>query len=287
MYKTILVHVDGSARQQSRLLAAALLADAHGGHVVGSAATGMSMASYAVLNGSMAMPVSNREFQDLRIEAAALLDGFVDQAARLGMQAPETRLVEDSTRDSLLLQSRYADLVVLSQDDGASAAKPGLEEGALRGALRGLPQYLALHGVRPVLVVPASYRGQPLAANVLVGWDGGVPAQRAIDAALPLLRAAGSVRLAVINPDDQPGLHGDQPGADMALHLARHGVRVDVDVERTRAPEAEALMDMARDCHAGLLVTGAFGHSRYREWILGGVTREMLDHAPAPLLIAH
>jgi nucleotide-binding universal stress UspA family protein len=141
--------------------------------------------------------------------------------------------------------------------------------------------------VRPVLVVPASYRGQPLAANVLVGWDGGVPAQRAIDAALPLLRAAGSVRLAVINPDDQPGLHGDQPGADMALHLARHGVRVDVEVERTRAPEAEALMDMARDCHAGLLVTGAFGHSRYREWMLGGVTREMLDHAPAPLLIAH
>lgn len=285
MYKTILVHVDGSARQQSRLLAAALLADAHGGHVVGSAATGMSMAGYAVLNGSMAMPVSNREFQDLRIEAAALLDGFVDQATRLGMQAPETRLVEDSTRDGLLLQSRYADLVVLSQDDGVAGSKsgPGLDEGALRG----LPQYLALHGVRPVLVVPASYRGQPLAANVLVGWDGGVPAQRAIDAALPLLRAAGSVRLAVINPDDQPGLHGDQPGADMALHLARHGVRVDVEVERTRAPEAEALMDMARDCHAGLLVTGAFGHSRYREWILGGVTREMLDHAPAPLLIAH
>ena len=285
MYKTILVHVDGSARQQSRLLAAALLADEHGGHVVGSAATGMSMASYAVLNGSMAMPVSNREFQDLRIEASALLDGFVDQATRLGMQVPGTRLVEDSTRDGLLLQSRYADLVVLSQDDGAAGSKsgPGLDEGALRG----LPQYLALHGVRPVLVVPASYRGQPLAANVLVGWDGGVPAQRAIEAALPLLRAAGSVRLAVINPDDQPGLHGDQPGADMALHLARHGVRVDVAVERTRAPEAEALMDMARDCHAGLLVTGAFGHSRYREWMLGGVTREMLDHAPAPLLIAH
>ena len=283
MYKTILVHVDGSARQPSRLLAAAQLADEHGGHVVGSAATGMSMASYAVLNGSMAMPVSNREFQDLRNAAATLLDGFVDQATRLGIPALDTRLVEDSTRDALLLQSRYADLVVLSQDNGASGSKPGLEEGALRG----LPQYLALHGVRPVLVVPANHYGQPLAANVLVGWDGGVPAQRAIDAALPLLRVAGSVKLAVINPDDQPGLHGDQPGGDMALHLARHGVRVDVEVERTRAPEAEALMDMARDCHAGLLVTGAFGHSRYREWILGGVTREMLDHAPAPLLIAH
>lgn len=279
MYKTILVHVDGGARQESRLLAAAQLAGEHGGHLVGSAATGMSMASYAVLNGSMAMPVSNREFQDLRDEATARLDGFVDQAVRLGMQVPETRLVEDGTRDGLLLQSRYADLVVLSQDNGAGSTEAG--------ALRGLPQYIALHGVRPVLVVPGNYHGQPLAANVLVGWDGGVPAQRAIDAALPLLRAAGSVRLAVVNPDDQPGLHGEQPGADMALYLARHGVRVDVEVEHTRAPEAEALMDMARDCRAGLLVAGAFGHSRYREWMLGGVTRDMLDHAPAPLLIAH
>ncbi|WP_312513381.1 universal stress protein [Massilia sp.] len=282
MYKTILVHVDGGARQESRLLAAAQLASEHGGHLVGSAATGMSMASYAVLNGSMAMPVSNREFQDLRDEATARLDSFVDQATRLGIQAPETRLVEDGTREGLLMGSRYADLVVLSQDNGV-----GAQRGSDAGALRGLPQYIALHGVRPVLVVPGTYHGQPLAANVLVGWDGGVPAQRAIDAALPLLRAAGSVRLAVVNPDDQPGLHGDQPGADMALYLARHGVRVDVEVEHTRAPEAEALMDMARDCHAGLLVAGAFGHSRYREWVLGGVTRDMLDHAPAPLLIAH
>ena len=60
-----------------------------------------------------------------------------------------------------------------------------------------------------------------------------------------------------------------------------------VEVERTRAPESDALMDLARDCHAGMMVTGAFGHSRYREWMLGGVTRDMLDHAPAPLLIAH
>ena len=279
MLKTILVHVDGGPCQESRLRAAALLAAEHGAHLVGSAATGLSMASFAVLNGSMAMPVSNREFQDLRDAVTTLLDDFVAQAGRLGIHGAEARMVEDADRDGLLLQARYADLVVVSQDNGHGRNRATTE--------RGLPQYLALHGARPVLVVPDTYHGKPIPGDALVGWDGSMPAQRAINAALPLLAHAGTVHLALVNPDLQSGLHGDEPGADMAHYLARHGLKVDVTVEHTRATEGEALMDMARDCHAGLMVTGAFGHSRYREWILGGVTRDVLDHAPAPLLIAH
>lgn len=281
MLKTILVHVDGGPCQESRLRAATLLAGAHGAHLVGSAATGLSLASYAVLNGSMTMPVSNRDFQELREAVTVQLDDFVAQADRLGVPGAEARMVEDADRDGLLLQSRYADLVVVSQDFSQ-------DNGRIRGrAERGLPQYLALHGARPVLVVPDAYHGKPIPGDALVGWDGSMPAQRAIQAALPLLAQAGTVHLALVNPDLQSGLHGDEPGADMAHYLARHGLKVDVAVERTRATEGEALMDMARDCHAGLMVTGAFGHSRYREWILGGVTRDVLDHAPAPLLIAH
>lgn len=277
MFKTILVHVDGGPCQQSRLRAAAVLAAAHGAHLVGSAATGVSFSSYAVLNGSMAMPVSNRDFQELRAAVTVLLDDFVAQAEGLGIHGAEARMVEDADRDGLLLQSRYADLVVLSQDNHHDRARTE----------RGLPQYLALHGARPVLVVPDVYHGQPIPGDVLVGWDGSMPAQRAINAALPLLTQAGVVHLALVNPDLQSGLHGDEPGADMAHYLARHGLKVDVAVAHTRATEGEALIDMARDCHAGLMVTGAFGHSRYREWILGGVTRDVLDHAPMPLLIAH
>ncbi|TXG00805.1 universal stress protein [Massilia arenae] len=281
MFKTILVHVDGGPCQESRLRAAALLADTHGAHLVGSAATGLSMASYAVLNGSMAMPVSNREFQELRDAVTVVLDDFVAQAERLGVHGAETRMVEDADRDGLLLQARYADLVVVSQDLSR-------DHGRGRATTeRGLPQYLALHGARPVLVVPDTYHGKPIPGDALVGWDGSMPAQRAINAALPLLAQAGTVHLALVNPDLQSGLHGDEPGADMAHYLARHGLKVDVAVAHTRATEGEALMDMARDCHAGLMVTGAFGHSRYREWILGGVTRDVLDHAPTPLLIAH
>jgi nucleotide-binding universal stress UspA family protein len=281
MLKTILVHVDGGPCQESRLRAAALLARAHSAHLVGSAATGLSMASYAVLNGAMAMPVSNREFQELREAVTVVLDDFVAQAERLGIHGAEPRMVEDADRDGLLLQARYADLVVVSQDLSR-------DQGRGRATTeRGLPQYLALHGARPVLVVPDTYHGEPIPGDALVGWDGSMPAQRAINAALPLLAQAGTVHLALVNPDLQAGLHGIEPGADMAHYLARHGLKVDVAIAHTRATEGEALMDMARDCHAGLMVTGAFGHSRYREWILGGVTRDVLDHAPAPLLIAH
>ncbi len=153
--------------------------------------------------------------------------------------------------------------------------------------MRGLPQYLAMHGVRPVLVVPPSYGGAPIADGVVVGWDGSAQAIRAIGAAMPLLARAGTVRLALVNPDLESGLHGEEPGADMALYLARHGVRVEVLVERTRIPVGEALLGVAGACGAGLLVTGAFGHSRYREIVLGGVTRLLLDRAPLPVLLAH
>jgi nucleotide-binding universal stress UspA family protein len=279
MYKVIVVHVDGSARQESRLRAAALLAVKYGAHLVGSAATGISWMDYSLLTGSMAAPVIGDDFQELREAAAAHLDAFRQAAARLGVAPIDARLVEDDPRYALLLQSRYADLVVLSQDSGDQSGLP------LR--VRGLPEHVALRGARPVLVVPGDYQGEPIPGTAVVGWDGGTQALRAIAAALPLLEHAAAVKLAVINPDVLSDLHGEQPGADMALYLARHGLQVEVVVERTRATAGDTLCALARSCGAGLMVAGAFGHSRYREWMLGGTTRELLERARVPLLIAH
>ena len=277
MFKTILVHIDGTAKQTSRLRAAAMLADAHGAHLVGAGATGISLPNYAVLNGGMAAPLSDRGFEALRDDVRTRLNGFLEQAQRLDIVGAEARLFEGSTHDGLLLQSRYADLIVVSQPDPHDRF----------GVEHGLPQTLALGGTRPVLVVPTAYDGAPIAGNVLVGWDGSMPAQRAISAALPLLAQARSVTLALINPEHQSELHGEEPGADMALYLARHGVKVNVVVEHTRTRESDALTALARHRHADLMVAGAFGHSRYREWFLGGVTRDLLGSAPVPLLIAH
>jgi nucleotide-binding universal stress UspA family protein len=278
MYKTILVHVDGGVLQESRLRAAALLAVRHGAHLVGSGATGLSIMDYSLLTGGMTAPVIGDDFQGLRDAAAAHLEAFRQTAVHLGVTAPESRLIEDDPRYALLLQSRYADLVVLSQDGGEP-------DPLVR--TRGLPAHVALRGARPVLVVPGAYQGEPIPGTAVAAWDGGNQALRAITAALPLLTLAASVKLAVINPDALTELHGEQPGADLALWLARHGAQVEVVVEHTRATSGDALCGIARSCGAGLMVAGAFGHSRYREWILGGTTRELLERAPAPLLIAH
>jgi nucleotide-binding universal stress UspA family protein len=281
MYKTIVVHDDGSPRQESRLLAAALLANTHGAHLVGSAATGVSPVELAVMSGSMAAPAPRTDFDALRDAAAASLGTFTEQAGRLGVGSVEARLAEDHTDFSLLLESRYADLVVLSQapDGSGSADQPAY--------LRRLPEHLALRGARPVLVVPDTYKGEPIPGIAVAGWDGSIQALRALSASLPLLRAASALRLVLVNPDTLSELHGEQPGADMALYLARHGVKVDVVVEHTSATVGQALIGLARACGAGLIVCGAYGHSRYREWVLGGVTRELLAHSPVPLLMAH
>lgn len=274
MYKTIIVHVDDSPALDARLRAAAALANAHEAHLVGAAATGMSWPAYAMLTGSMAVAPGD-EFDALRAQGRQSLERFAERARQLGVQSVELRLVEDENRDALLLQSRYADLVVLGQDDPAP------------GSVRGLPQYLALHGPRPVLVVPPAYADAPFSGSIVVGWDGSVPALRAIDGALPLLARAAMVRLVLVNPERESGLHGDEPGADMALYLARHGVKVEVVVERTDAPAGQALLGIAHTADAGLLVSGAYGHSRYREIVLGGATRVLLERARLPVLFAH
>lgn len=279
MIKTILMHVDGSPSEDSRLRAAALLAGTFDAHLVGSADTGIGWPDYVLIAGAVAATTAGMDFDNLRAAARARLDAFDAAARRLGVASVETRMIEDEARYALLLQSRYADLVVLSRDVRTDPAQPA--------RARTLPEYVALHGARPVLVVPPEGVVQPLPGTAVVGWDGSMQAIAAIVAALPLLMCADSVRLALVNPDTQGDLHGEQPGADMALYLARHGVRVDVVVERTRSTVGAALLGLARDCGAGLMVTGAYGHSRYREWMVGGATRELLERSRVPLLLAH
>ena len=274
MFKTILLHVDDSPLMEARLQAAASLANAHGAHLVGAAATGMSWPAYAMLSGPMGVAPGD-EFESLRTLARTCLARFAKRARQLGVQSIEERMLEDENRDALLLQSRYADLVVTGQDAGDPAT------------VRGLPQYLALHGVRPVLAVPPSYAGAPIGETIVVGWDASVAALRAIDAALPLLVRARAVRLVLVNPELEPGLHGEEPGADMALYLARHGVRVEVLIERPQVPAGQALLEVVAAGGADLLVTGAYGHSRYREIVMGGVTRILLERAQVPVLFAH
>jgi len=279
MYKTIVMHVDGSVQQDATLRAASLLAEEFDAHLVGSAATGMSWASYALLVGPVYPALIDEAFQALRETSRGRLHAFEERARSLGVTSIETRLVEDEASFALLLQARFSDLIVLGQDHPAGPALPANTPG--------LPEHVILGGARPVLVVPGTWGGQTLTGTVVVGWDGSMPAVRAIAGALPLLQRARVVRLVVVNPSQLHQLGEADPGADMAAYLARHGVPVDVVVEHAPDGAGETLLARAEGDQASLLVAGAFGHSRYREWVLGGVTRDLLQRARVPVLFSH
>lgn len=176
------------------------------------------------------------------------------------------------------LHARHADLSVVPN---APRDRP---EAA---AAHDLFHDLLLHSGRPVLVVPdgATVAG---GARAVIAWKPSREAARAVHDALPLLRHAESVDVLVVDPEPGETGYGEDPGADIAAHLARHGLRVEVVARpRMNFSTAYAVLDHARCVGAGLLVAGGYGRSRVRELLLGGATRELLQGAHLPVLFSH
>ncbi len=176
------------------------------------------------------------------------------------------------------MHARYADLVVLGQ--------AALDEFTPR--LRAdFAEFVILNCARPVLVLPASgVRGQ-IGQRVTVAWNGSSNALQAITSALPMLQRAQQVTLVLLDPDAGGERHGQLPGADMALYLARHGIKVDVHMAHAAGDAGDALLSFAADNSADLIVMGAYGHSRFSEFLLGGASRSALRTSPIALWMAH
>ncbi len=179
--------------------------------------------------------------------------------------------------DLVGLHARYADLLLVGQ--------PPLDD-APEG-YEALVETLLVSAGRPVLLVPAVGAPKGFGKRILVAWDGGREAARAVADALPLLRAADQVEIVTV---DAKRLRAPEPepGADIARHLARHGVKASV-TQLTRGPldVADILLNRASDHGFDLIVMGAYAHSRLRDLVLGGVTRQLLRHMTVPLFTAH
>lgn len=273
-YKTILVHVDGSAHAAARIGHAARLAVAHGAHLIGSAFSGVSRYADAIVAELAAATMAERASIRARNEMA--LAQFDAIAAAEGVLSYERRLVDDDPAGGLTLQARYADLVVLSQTD--------LDEPASAHLIGATPEQVVLDGGRAVLVIPYAGQFSHIGRRALVAWDGSIEATRAVFHALPLLRAAATVALVEFNPDP-PG--DRQGGADLAQYLARHGVACEVHSEPLPIGAGEPLLSLAADLQSDLIVMGAYGHSRLREIVLGGVSETMFASMTVPVLMAH
>jgi len=278
-YRTILVHLDASRRCTERARLAMQLACDFGAHLTGLyAATFRDLPAYARAEGA---PGITEEWQRLHRERALdVIARFREHAEKAGVDRAEARIAEQDPVATVAMHGRYADLVVVGQAD------PG-ENHALLGVPAALAERVVQSVPRPVLVVPYAGSFPTLGERVLVGWDTSREAARAIADALPLLKRAANVTVLVVNPDST-GDHGALPGADIALYLSRHGVRVEAMENHTRDVEPGTwLVSRAFDLGADLIVMGGFGHFRLRELVFGGVTRSILGQSALPVLIEH
>lgn len=278
MYKTILVHVDESARAAERIDLAARLAMQYDAHLVGTAMTGISPYVYPVGGFDPGMPTIVFPLEELRESADRALDLFEARAKAAGLTSFERRRLDEEAGIGMTLQARYCDVVVIGQGGPAGVA-PRLRSD--------FPEYVLLNSVRPVLVVPNTGSTGDIGKRVTIPWNGSANAVRAITSAIPMLQRAERVELLVFNPESEGDLHGELPGADMALYLARHGVKVEVASTETSVNPGDAMLARATGAGSDVIVMGAFGHSRFREVLLGGVTKTALRSSTLPLWMAH
>lgn len=173
--------------------------------------------------------------------------------------------------------ARFCDLVLLSKPYGKAGGPAA--EAILESAL--------FEGRAPVLVVPDGFAEADFGRRIVLAWNQSDEALMAARAALPLLKAAAEVDITIIDPPTH-GPERSDPGGMLSQYLARHGVHAEVSVLAKTLPRtSEVLLRHARDENADLIVMGAYGHSRFREAILGGATRNMLEMADIPVFMAH
>ena len=231
----------------------------------------------AAAEGYMPTEVIEAQQRDSEHAAKTALDRFCAAAARAGVSADAVKLPANyaGAGEHFGLIARRFDLAIVSQaEPGKDAVEAQIAEGAL------------FESGRPVVVVPYIQKTPLKLDRVMVCWDGSRAATRAIADAMPLLARAGRVEVVIVAND--PGKQDEIPGADMGRHLARHGLKVGVTRFAAAGIDvADALLSHAADSSADLIVMGGFGHSRLREFVLGGVTRSILQAMTAPVLMSH
>ena len=277
--KNILVHMDATDRCEERLHLAGDFARRNDAHLSGLFV--IAEPFYPIYADGAYFPQDmldnwDQEEKENAQKAEKVFQKYVDAEGIHG----EWRSEQGPLGQVVSRHARYADLTIVgkgSMDDPKHYPDPFLAEDVV------------MESGRPVLVVPNAGHFEDFGKRVLVCWTASREAVRAINDAMPLLQAADKVTILTINPDKpSSGDHGDVPSADIALHLARHGVTAEAASVKTDQPDVgEIILSRAFDIDADMIVAGAYGHSRTREWILGGVTKTLLHETTVPAFLSH
>lgn len=280
-YKTILTVLTAAADAALAIGSAARLARAQDAHldilVLGVDRTQLGY-SYIGAGAVLMEVATERAESEARTTEAAARAALAAEGGdlRWALEAAVTQI--GALTGVVAQRARFADLVVLPRPYGAG--KGADSEAVVEAAL--------FDAKVPVLVLPAA--GLPegaLPRRVILAWNQSAEAMAATRAALPLLKGADLVDITVVDPPPH-GPERSDPGGLLCQMLVRHGVHAEVSVLARSLPRvSEVLARHATDQNADLLVMGAYGHSRFREAILGGATRNMLEQAELPVLMAH
>lgn len=271
--KSILLHIHQDSGQESRLASAIAITRANEGHLICLQATPLD-AYFLVGDPFGGAYVSSGVFQTFR-ENEKLERARIEERLQHEGISWEWRHAEGSAAQTIAEHAKLADLVVLSQ--------PDRQETVL---LRGTPLAadVAVHIQSPTLVVPQTDKRFDCGGGLaMIAWNGTSEAAHAVRLGLPLLRGAAAVHIVSIDEDDRT-----TSSSDLRRYLAQH----DIETETHKPPRedgsiADSLIAASSALDVDYIVLGAYGHSRIRETVLGGVTHDLIFSSPVPLLLAH
>jgi nucleotide-binding universal stress UspA family protein len=275
--KDILIYLDGSEAAKARVAFAVALAKERDAHLLGVA---FAPTALLPLHGAdVGFADMSEILENVKAQSASALAACAARARDAGVEC-ESRLMQGISEEfphGFAQAARHVGLTILGQPrDG----DPLIGQYALA------ERCLFASG-RPVIIVPAGLETPAFKGTVVAAWDGSAEAARAINDALTFLKAAARVVL-LVGVDSEQGDEGVIPTHDMIAHLKRHGVTAEVmQVGIGEGDIGRALLAAAEELGAALMVMGAFHHSRWREFILGGVTLTVLEEATIPLFMAH
>jgi nucleotide-binding universal stress UspA family protein len=279
-YKTVLVHCNDKGRLARILAPATQVAAKFEAHLIGLSVTPPVVTIPTGMPGAPDTMVIDEHCKAYRKDNPEMKAAF-ETAARARNVASEWCEIDAGTTsvaEVVLQHARAADLVVTTQSDTKWPGSQRLD----------IANRLVLGSGRPVLIIPNERPQRDVGESVLVAWNARREAARAVFDALPLLQRAKEVRVIRVNPQSESEFAQNIPAADICTALARHGVKCEAtQAVQPRTNVGQTLLTQAEDCAADLLVMGCYGHSRLREFVLGGASQHVLRHMTIPILMSH
>ena len=276
MFQSILVHVDDGPSTPARIRSAVGIAQRFGSRVVAMLASPTPQSSVDIRQLAPADVARITQLRETREANQALLRSC---AAQAGLGEVPVRVLTGDVLDAAVAESRCADLTILGQPerdaDGAAFA-------------RRLAENAILDSGAPVLMLPYAPSMKTIGEHVVVAWDGGREAARAVRDAMPMIASAKRVTVMTVGERARSGEEAARSQERLAAYLGVHGINVELtSLADVLDDRGEALLSRICDLGVDLVVMGGYGHARVREIVLGGLTRTMLDSMTVPVLMSH